>query len=90
MAGQIEDNEQIAREKRRLDRTQFARVADGLAPFWQKRPEGLVAQMPLGIRLAQRQGMDGIPPLPIGERRRAQARALKILRVWGSTWHTLW
>src|SRR6266436_6343058 len=41
MAGEIEDDEQIARKKWRLDRARFARVANGLMPFRLERPECL-------------------------------------------------
>ena len=65
MAGEIEDDEQIAGEKWRLDRARSARVPDGLVPFRLKRPESLAMELTLGARFGKRQSVYGIPPLAV-------------------------
>src|SRR5216684_3254104 len=47
MAGEIEDDEQIAGKKWRLDRARSARVSNGLMPFRLKRPESLAMELTL-------------------------------------------
>src|SRR5271167_4812281 len=62
LAGEIEDNEQIARKERSLDRAQSPCVPHSLVPLRQKRPDPLVLEMRLSAQLAHRQGMHDIPP----------------------------
>jgi hypothetical protein len=67
MAAEIEADEKIAGEKRRLDRAQFARMPDGLTPFWLKRAETLAIELTLRARFGKRQSVYRVPPLAIGK-----------------------
>jgi hypothetical protein len=48
MAGQIEDDEEIAGKKRRLDGAYFARMSNALTPFWLEGSEPLAIELTLG------------------------------------------
>src|SRR5207237_1574943 len=67
VAGEIEDDEEIAGKKRRLDRAQFARVSNRLMPFWLKGPEALAIELSFCARFGKWQSVYGVPPLAVAK-----------------------
>jgi hypothetical protein len=81
MAGEIEDDEQIAGKKWRLDGARFARVPNGLVPFRLKRPECLAIELTLRAHFGKWQSVYGVPPLATGK---SSVRTLHRLVMAGS------
>jgi hypothetical protein len=65
MTCEIEGDEQVAGEKRRLERGQPARVSNGLVAFRLKRAKSLTAELSFCARFGKRQRVHRIPPLAI-------------------------
>ncbi len=67
VAVEIERNEQIAREKRRLDGAQLARVPHRLVALWHEGAEILVVEIALRAPFGKGQGVHRIPALAGGK-----------------------
>src|SRR5437588_1986738 len=90
MVRKIEHDEQIAREKRRQDIGQLARMPDRLLPPRQEGAISLVFDLNLGARLAAWPRVGHVPSLAAVERRRSPT-GLLALRVEGNhsaAWHS--
>jgi hypothetical protein len=63
MPRKIEHDEQISREKWRLNRAQSSRVSNGLVAFRLKRLEALAMKLALCAPFGKRQSVYRVPPI---------------------------